>query len=151
MSPFKVLSELRLVCWSTIFLGFRKGWVKRSDVFDYAIALLMGGDTDQEIALIAGGEYLSDEELLELIEGKQLGKNAVSALDKWRLAFLLSIEWSDGSEEDKLCRLQEVYADFEYPEDMALCSIYSQGEVPPLVAMRWVVKKLQEELLPPQI
>lgn len=148
MSPFKILSELRLACWSTISLGFRKGWVRRSDIFDYAIGQLMSGDAGQEVAQIAGGEYFSDEELLELIEDKQQGQNAVSDLDKWRLAFLLSIEWSGDSEEDKLCRLQEVYADFDYPEDMALCSIYSQGEVSPIVAMSWVVKKLQDELLP---
>ncbi|MGX1172913.1 DUF2247 family protein [Pseudomonas sp. R151218B TE3479] len=147
MSPFKILSELGLVCWSTIFLGFRKGWVKRSDVFDYAIGQLMSEDAGQEVALIAGGEYLSDEELLGLIEKKQQGQDTVSDLDKWRLAFLLCIGRSGDSEENKVFRLQEVYADFDYPEDMALCSVYSQGEVSPLVAMSWVVKKLQGQLL----
>ena len=107
----------------------------------------MSEDAGQEVALIAGGEYLSDEELLGLIEKKQQGQDAVSDLDKWRLAFFLCIGRSGDSEENKVCRLQEVYADFDYPEDMALCSVYSQGEVSPLVAMSWVVKKLQSQLL----
>lgn len=146
MSPFKMLTGLGLMCWSTIFLGFGRGWVKRKDVFDYAITqLVSGGYADSEdVAIIAGGEYLSDDELCGLILKQIESTGGASDLDKWRLAFLLCIEASDDSDEDKINRLQEVYADFDYPEDMISCSVYSQDNISPLVAMRQVVEVLRE-------
>ncbi|HBX57751.1 DUF2247 family protein [Pseudomonas sp. UBA2684] len=147
MSPFKILIDLGLMCWSVIFLGFRKGWVKRKDVFEYAVSLLVSGNESEDVAVIAGGEYLSDDELLSLVS-KQIEKSDyVADLDKWRLAFLLCIDGSDDCEQDKINRLQEVYADFGYPEDMVSCSVYSQDDVCPLVAMKQVVKELQGKFL----
>lgn len=148
MSLFSVLFDLGLICWSTVYLGFRRRWVKRDDVFEYAISLLVNGSECEMVAIIAGGEYLSDEELLELIL-MQVDKTDCDAdIDKWRLAFLLYIETSGGSDENKINSLQEVYADFGYPEDMASCSIYSQDDDCPLVAMNQVIEKLKERFLP---
>lgn len=147
MSPFNMLSELGLVCWSTLHLGLKKGWVKRNDVFKYAIDKLEDGKDSQGVVLIAGGDYLSDEELLSLIEGQLQGEDVAFDIDKWRLAFLLCIEESTESDESKLRRLQEIYAGFDYPEDMSLCSIYSSGDTPPLVEMGKVVQKLKGRFL----
>lgn len=147
MSPLKVLIDLGLMCWPVVFLGFRKGWVRRKDVFEYAVSLLVGGNKNEDVAVIAGGEYLGDDELLTLVSKQIERSDYAFDLDKWRLAFLLCIDGSDDCEQDKINRLQKVYADFDYPEDMASCSVYSQDDVCPLVAMRQVVKELQEKFL----
>lgn len=146
MSPFKILIGLSLMCWSTIVFGFRRGWVKRSEIFDYAVTQLVNDShaDSEDVAIIAGGEYLSDDELLGLMS-KQIERiDNASDLDKWRLAFLLWIEVSGDSDQDKINRLQEVYADFNYPEDMASCSVYSQDSISPLFAMGQVVEVLRE-------
>ncbi|ASA57914.1 DUF2247 family protein [Vibrio gazogenes] len=147
MSPIKVLISLGLLCWATILLGLKKGWVSRKDVIDYAVALLVNGNENEDVAIIAGGESLEDDELFNLIlnQIKQTDDTA-SALDKWRLAHLLNIAESDYDEQTKLDRLQEVYANFDYPEDMASCSIYSQDEIDPLVAMMQVIEELKSRL-----
>lgn len=146
MSPIKILINLGLLCWSTILIGLRKGWVSRKDVIDYAVDLLVNGNEDEDVAIIAGGESLEDDELFNLISNQVKQSDNAAALDKWRLAHLLNIAESDDDEQTKLDRLQEVYANFDYPEDMASCSIYSQDEIDPLVAMTQVVEELKSRL-----
>ncbi len=146
MSPIKIMINLGLLCWPTILFGFRKGWVSRKDVIDYAVDLLINGSDNEDVAIIAGGESLGNDELLDMISNQvEQAKNS-TALDKWRLAYLLNIAESDENQQTKLDRLQEVYANFDYPEDMASCSIYSQDEIDPLVAMMQVVEKLRSRL-----
>jgi hypothetical protein len=128
-------------------MGFRKHWIKREDIFEYAMNQLLAGCESERVAIIAGGEYLSDEELLGIISKQMEMTNCVADTDKWRLAFLLGLEASDDSDENRINRLQEIYADFDYPEDMASCSIYSQDGLDPLVAMSQVVKRLKEGFL----
>ncbi len=147
MSPFGILMGLGLACWSTILLGFEKGWISRGDIFEYAMHQLLNGCDSERVAIIAGGEYLSDEELLDIISKQMEATNCVAEMDKWRLAFLLCIDGSNDSDENKIKRLQKIYADFDYPEDMASCSVYSQDGVDPLVAMSQVLKGLSERLL----
>lgn len=146
MSPIKILINLGLLCWSTILLGLKKGWVSRKDVIDYAVDLLVNGNEDEDVAIIAGGESLEDDELFNLISNQAKQSDNAAALDKWRLAHLLNIAESDDDEQTKLDRLQEVYANFDYPEDMASCSIYSQDEIDPLVAMTQIVEELKRRL-----
>ncbi|WP_234454605.1 DUF2247 family protein [Pseudomonas sp. LAM2023] len=85
--------------------------------------LLLNGCESEQVAIIAGGEYLSDEEILEIVSRQMEMTNCAAEIDKWRLAFLLCIDVSNDSDENKINRLQEVYAEFDYPEDMAFYSI----------------------------
>jgi len=146
MSPVKILINLGLLCWSTILLGLDKGWVSRKDVIEYAVDLLVKGNEDENVVIIAGGEPLGDDELLDLISNLVEQSDNTGELDKWRLAHLISIAESNEGEQSKLDRLQEVYANFDYPEDMASCSVYSQDEIDPLVAMMQVVEELRNKL-----
>ncbi|MEG3219673.1 DUF2247 family protein [Vibrio gigantis] len=146
MSPIKILIDLGLLCWSTLLLGMSKGWASRKDAIDYAVTLLVSGIEEEDVAVIASGESLEEDELLKLISNQVKQNDCAADLDKWRLAHLLSISESGDDEQAKLDRLQEVYANFEYPEDMASCSIYSQDEIDPLVAMTKVVEELKSRL-----
>ncbi|EGU56401.1 hypothetical protein VINI7043_21066 [Vibrio nigripulchritudo ATCC 27043] len=147
MLPIKILINLGLLCWSTIHLGLKKGWVSRKDVTDYAVDLLINGNENENVAIIAGGDSLDDDEFFTLVSNHvRQPDDKASSLDKWRLAHLLNIAESDDNEQTKLDRLQEVYANFDYPEDMASCSIYSQDEIDPLVAMMQVIEELRSRL-----
>ena len=143
MSPINALRNLGLLCWSTIFLGLRKGWISREDVINFAVALLVNGSDDEDVAIIASGESLDDDEFSNLISNHFKQSDNAADSDKWLLAHLLSISELDDDEQTKLDRLQEVYADFDYPEEMASCSIYSQDKVDPLLAMMQVIDELK--------
>lgn len=138
--------NLGLLCWSTILLGLGKGGVSRKDVIDYAVDVLVNGNDDEDVAIIATGETLGDDELLNLITNQVEQSDGTNDLDKWRLAHLIGIAELNEDEQTKLNRLQEVYANFNYPEDMASCSIYSQDEIDPLVAMMQVLEELKSKL-----
>ena len=150
MSPLRVLADLGLAQWSTIIFGFEKHWFGREEIFEYAMSQLLIGCESEHTAIIAGGGNLSDEELFDIISKQTETVNCAADVDRWRLAFLHCIEMSNGSEENKISRLQEIYADFDYPEDMTSCSIYSQDSVDPLAAMNRVINKLRKNLLPQQ-
>lgn len=148
MSPINKLIELGMLCWSTLLLGLNKGWATRKDAIDYAVSLLVNGSDDEDVAIIAGGETLSDDELFSLISKKVDGTRSFSDFDKWRLAHLLCVAESNDDEQGKLDKLQEVYAAFDYPEDMASCSIYSQDDTNPIVAMMRGIEELRSRISP---
>ena len=154
MTSVEVLARLGLLSWHVLLLGWEKGWVTRDDIIDYAVHLLAANKDqgDENIAAIAAGENYSNDELKQFItsltkhrEGGLLAENAGAEIEKWRLAQLISINESELSEEEKLQRLQDVYAEFGYPEDMASCSIYSQDNIDPLLAMVRVITALKEK------
>jgi hypothetical protein len=146
MSPINVLAQLGLVSWSTIYFGFKKGWVERADIFEYAMNQISIDRDNQYEATIAGSEYLSDEELLKVVSEGVGVFDCDAEMDKWRLAYLLCIDGADASAENRITMLQKIYADFEYPEDMASCSIYHQDGIGPLVAMSRLIGTLKQRL-----
>jgi len=147
MTSIKKLLELGLICWSTIFIGLKNGWMSQQDLIDYAVSLLVAGSDNEDIAVIAAGESLSDDELLDMVSVLSKNEDTGADLDKWRLAYLLCISESDSSEQEKIDKLQEVYSQFSYPEDMASCSIYAQDSIDPIMAMMQVIKELRKKLL----
>jgi len=156
MTPLEILKRLELLSWDIILVGWDNGWVNRNDIINYALQLLINGkdEGDINLAVIAGGDCYNDTEIHELVisylvaKGEQipLSKERVSdAIDKWRLAHLINIEESNHSDENKLSRLQDIYADFDYPPDMESCSIYSQDSTDPLVALRNTILQLRDK------
>ena len=146
MSPISVLAQLGLASWSTIYFGFKKGWVGRADIFEYAMNQISIDRDSQYEATIAGSAYLSDEELLKVISEGVGIFDCDGEMDKWRLAYLLCIDGADASAENRITMLQKIYADFECPEDMASCSIYHQDGIGPLVAMSRLIGTLKQRL-----
>lgn len=148
MTAINELKELGLICWSTLLVGQRKGWVSKSDIADYAVSLLADENCENEdIAVLASANTLDDSEVKDLLQ--RMSRSVCSdteVLDKWRLAILIALNNSELSEDEKVDRLQEFYAEFDYPEDMNSCSIYSQDTVDPLSAMREVIGSLKQQL-----
>jgi hypothetical protein len=147
MKPIDELKELALICWSTLLVGLQKGWVTKSDIADYATKLLSKGiDNNEDIAVLANADFYDDLEVKELMLRITNEPNfEAAAVEKWRLAILLALNKSILPEEEKIDKLQELYAEFDYPEDMFSCSIYSQDTVDPLAAMVDVISSLKKK------
>lgn len=125
--PMDVVNELGLASWSVLATGLRRGWASREDVIAFAVTWLTDNpeDTRRAPALLAGGEEYDDDQMLELLGQCTAGAEANNHdLETWRLAHLLLLARSSMPRYDKLDRLDELYAEFEYPPDMRLCSQY---------------------------
>ena len=149
------LSELvkrDLIDWPTLATGLDNGWINKDAVSDYAFKLLSEGREDPDIAVLAGSDSLTDDEVVGLLtglckkEGIDITMEQPHALEKWRLARLAALKRSSLSTQDKLEHLQELYAEFGYPDDMASCSIYTQDGVDPLEALQNVIASLEQRL-----
>lgn len=146
------LAKLNLIDWPTLVTGINNSWIDKDAISSYAFELLHSGETDEDIALLAGSDSLSEDEVSELL-AKLCKKNSISAqatkplsLEKWRLAILSELQNSSLTPDEKLERLQELYADFGYPEDMASCSIYAQDGTDPMAALQKTINSLEERL-----
>jgi len=163
-----VLRQLNQLDWHTLLVGWWRRWVKRIDIIDFAVSWLLQhpNEEDSRILQLADGESLEDAELeatladyVEAVSGALPSDRSSIEVDKWRLAHLRLLVDSTLDSEAKLNRLEELYAEFDYPEDMAACSRYyispSQQQrgwavgdqcPSPLDAMRVVLRELSEEL-----
>ena len=43
--------------------------------------------------------------------------------------------------------MQELYAEFDYPEDMQECSIYHNSKISPIEAMHLLIASLKKQIL----
>ena len=158
MSPIKVLKDLKLLSWSTLLWGWRKGWVNRKDMTDFAISLLanpIAGEysdkrAEKGLELIASGDFL-EEDLPRLVSQQviQINQDANTEIesDKWRLANLICLAESDRDIRSTLDMLQDIYVHFDCPKDMSACSLYSPEIIDPLEAMILVIDQLKRRLL----
>ena len=128
-----LLRDLGLLNWPTLFVGWKRRLVSRADLVDFAVAWLLEhpNEDDARIVEMASGGHLDDAELTVLLgEYVEMTTSAYgegeysSYLDRWRLAEVWILAMSELDEETKLDRLEQLYADYDYPEDMARCSRY---------------------------
>lgn len=147
MKPIDALKILKLVSWSVLYIGLQRGWVQKSEITDYANTQLSADmdNCDENIAVLASAYSLDDSEILDTLLQVAGDEKYDNSIEKWRLAKLVALSESVLCEEEKLYKLQELYAEFDYPEDMASCSIYSQDSIDPLVAMSKLTSVLKKK------
>ncbi|MBM3199228.1 MAG: DUF2247 family protein [Chlamydiae bacterium] len=156
MTVFDVMKKFKLLDWHTLLVGLQQEWCKKQDLIKYGEKILEETESafvDDNLAIIASGETLAKEHLLTVVlnflakhEDVHSENEKAKAVEKWRYAHLYWLLQSDKTEQKKIDLLQELYAQFGFPDDMAECSIYSRGEVDPLVATATVVEKLSQKL-----
>jgi hypothetical protein len=168
-SYLMVMNDYGLLDWSSLWVGFKRGWVQKKDIIDYAVDWLLrySEEENQHIILLAGGEFMDERDFQD--EFVNYLKEEIEALpdiyqseevDKWRLAALKCLQNNNITDEDKLGQLELMYADFDYPEDMAQCSqYYVPPDLPdsweigdkigscPLEALNRVIQKLEGDLI----
>ena len=144
------LKELGLLDWKTLLVGLKNQWAVKSDAIELAVDFLEQGGDDQRLALVAGGEDQSLDELIALIDNycSEIEVDTPTTLveDKWLLVHLEALLGSDGSWKEKVDSLQELYTLFDYREDMASCSVYSSDDVDPVEGMKSLVRSLKASL-----
>jgi hypothetical protein len=151
--PIGVLLEQGLLNWSALVVGWNHKWATREDVVQYAVNWLVAhpDDHDESIVSLAGSESSSEEDIKEwlcqvalCLERFDIADDAQYHLqmDRWRYAFLVSLQAAELSDGEKIERLQRIYADFGYPQDMAGCSKYGPGP-DPLETMNAVIERLR--------
>ncbi|WP_085741059.1 MULTISPECIES: DUF2247 family protein [unclassified Pseudomonas] len=150
MDVKQVMKDLGFLSWLAIFIGFQRGWVNSPEVIAFANDQYFSGKGSENDALeeLVSARYVGEDEIkvaLLKLAGSDLDEETV--LKRWRLAYLLSLSNAELSDEAKIARLQELYAEFDYPEDMRFCSIYSLGTKDPLIVMSEVVQQLEKELV----
>lgn len=154
MSALSELQSLSHVSWPTLLIGLKKGWISKDAISDYATLLLTTEQdkADPNVALLIATDSLSQDDIAQLIneicttQGVDLRTEEPASIEKWRLAHLSDIQDSPLPDEDKLAKLQELYAEFDYPEDMSACSIYHPGEISPLTALHQLIEQLTLKL-----
>ena len=160
----KIMSELSLLGWGALLLGWHRGWINREDVSHYAVEWLSARPhgNDGMVALLAAGELLADDELTDLMH--RLADNEEAdhcsppnqaesdsrAINSWRLARLIELVSRPGCRDERWQdAVEEVYAEFNYPEDMRSCSRYQSGVAGQSTedAIRHLIRKLRAQLL----
>jgi len=156
MSVLDFMQKFKLIDWYTLLVGLKHKWCNKELLIHYGEEMIKqtkSKEIDSNLAIIASGESLSPDDLVTIIlkflsDNKKTMKHKEEseALEKWRFAHLYWLLQKDGPEQEKIDILQELYAQFGFPEDMVSCSIYSQDTIAPLTAAENVVKKLSKQL-----
>lgn len=149
VKPIQILNLLDISDWPTLYFGLERGWILKSDIEEYAVNSLASCSPHKEGFLIELSEAstVNNDDIYKAVLA--LGKNGEidkdSSLEKWILALLSELNASNESEDGKIERLQELYAELDYPEIMSSCSIYAADQVDPLLAMSAVISSLRDQ------
>ena len=159
-SPTMRLASRDALTWAALLAGIERGWVTQENVAQVAVGWLSKHpDADmQPVVRLASCERDDASDVRSWLEEANVAagqETTQEALERWRWAFLADLA-DNGciDDEAKLQRLQELHAEFGYPEDMAACSPYSvepglaKGDTgkSPLEAMREVVSQLERRI-----
>lgn len=164
MKEFNLLNSCDLVSPDVLYLGYHRLWINTQELSNYACDRMLAGDNSETICYLAG--LLSDDDKFSIKQylqdwtQQQVSKSFLyesEAADRWRYAFLKMILEKQLSYEQKVEKIQEVFADFAYPHDMIRCTPYfsSRDDFPefrepsrgPLEETKILVTKLEARLL----
>lgn len=140
------LIKNKTVSWETIYFGFLQGLLVKKDIENFAINFLKNTNkVDINVISLADASLLNEidikEHMLNLFDINKINKNEEK--EKLQLAILNLLMQSKTSDETKCNNLQEIYAKFDYPQNMRDCSIYFKSNISPLYAMQNLIKKLK--------
>jgi hypothetical protein len=141
--------------WPVIYFGWQRGWVKISEIADYATSLVEElPETDSNLTALASFYSLNLYNIEPLLQTQIAQQNQHSPIDSqtisdiWRLAHLVQLQDATVPPAEKLKQLQLIYAEFDYPEEMQDCFIYTPNSIDPLLAMTQLITTLQQKLRP---
>lgn len=130
MSLPSILSAEHLLDWPTALVGVRRGWMTPADVSDLAVARIVDEEAaiDSDLAELtsAGALPLADVEdhLVSLAERFPVVEEE-TAVRRWLLASLIDLDRANLDEDVVLARLQEIYAEFGFPDELRYVSPYN--------------------------
>jgi len=166
-SQFDMLGSLGLLDWSAMLAGWKHGWVSREELSTFATDFLSKEDDPElwpDLSIMASSEsldQLDDSEIRALLVKMNVGcAEPNTSLDKWRLVRLLELQASLLDWDTKVTLLEELGAEFGYPDDMWRCTRYAPSDeairsghaapedrlIDPLKEMDSVIQQLKKNL-----
>lgn len=155
-SPKKSLAQRHGLTWAALIVGLERRWVTQKDVAQAAVDWLeRNPSADLRPALLLAVCEADDADAVrERLEeaNRATGNETIQeAVNRWRWAFLSDLASERRmDDETKIQRLQEIYAEFGYPNDMATCGRYVESgrsgdaaQKCPLEAMRELIPQLE--------
>ena len=153
MNRYEFLKQESLLSWSVIKWGWENHTLSFDNMLDYAV-LQLESSNDENIAILAGLSETDRDTICQILNELVSKEPEQDSKGKWILAALLVIQESELDDQSKIDSLQEVYAEFDYPESLSKCSIYyvepekrtnvKIGDIlsDPLIEMQKVIKQL---------
>ena len=164
MQVTEVMAQMGLLTWQSIYVGWQHRWISKNELIKFVVNWLSYYHEEHNKALLelATAEPYSDCQIDTLLfkyldtSHSLLNESDIQIeIDKWRLAFLVELACCKIDDEEKLDRLENLYAEFSYPEDMKACSRYyippefdneiilGRNVGSPLVAMDELIRELK--------
>jgi hypothetical protein len=161
----ELLRELGLLDWSTVLVGYRRGLIDARDVSEVAVQAVIESvnEVGCELAALTSAGALSGPDVDDALVGLAGSEPTTShdtAVRRWLLGRLVQLQRAELADDERLDVLQEVYAEFGFPEELRFVSRYnltvderavrpSVGDqlVSPIDGLRMAVARLRAELL----
>jgi len=120
--------EAGLLDWPTAVIGFRQQWMSAEDVQAFAVnRILEELEPASEVVDLTSsqlGESDISEHLDVLAQASPQADERV-LVRRWLFASLVVLDQSSADEDATMERLQEIYAEFGYPEELRYVSPYN--------------------------
>lgn len=120
--PFSFVRIHLDLTWDDVLWGLQEGWLEPASVVEYAVSRLEEDkDCDSSVVDLAGltaGELAQVSTLLEGVASGPDGQQQAESRKRW---LYLALSWVyEHSEDfpDPLGIVEELYADFDYPQEM---------------------------------
>lgn len=151
MSYLKTIERLNLKSLDLLYFGFLRGWLEKDAIVDLAMSQIDEQTAKTKLGQIALNNAYDEIEFKTLVceyladIGKIFDAKMENIIrEKWLLIFLEHLKASTNLDEKyRLNELQKIYAEFEYPEEMRSCSIYSDDNIDPIEAMEELIRNLK--------
>lgn len=117
------------ITWYDIYYGIKKNFIVYESISEYAIECLEKGDNSEIIVDLAienndKEAIIANVKKLICFDKEVFGKNMNLSELKWRYCSLKEVIDSFKSYEDLFSKINIIYEDFNYPNDMVNCISY---------------------------
>lgn len=150
LNIISVLIEFKILSFYAILYAYKMHWLDEEQIEDYSVFVIdkLKIDNEDLISLCSAKfmERYQNCDLLLLLSKKYDSLNEEEESEKLILASLITLDKKFHDEEVKLDKLQELYADLDYPGIMEYCSVYRVGNKSPLEEMHDVINSLFKKL-----
>jgi hypothetical protein len=118
---FRSVADLPPLTWSELAYGYSKQFLGWRTPVEFAAKKVQQGQADRdvrELASVGKDQVWKVSELLQQLAAKEGREPASASREKWLFIFLRWLYENRDRFEDPLQEVEEVYADFDYPEAM---------------------------------
>lgn len=120
--PFNFVRDRLDLTWADVAWGYWKGWLDPDSVVEYAVTQLAGNDDAGSAVVELAGLTRSDLAevplLLEKVVGAERSENNRASERKWLYLVLAWVYDCRAELSDPLGVVEQLYADFGYPEEL---------------------------------